>query len=134
MPDILYLLPFVFTSTVIFLLIQYLLKKRGNGYAESEQNELLVVNGQPPPPPPSSPTSTRSQMTKGRMDEIVVDIYIEQEGRDHECSICLFEFKDQELFRCLPACNHGFHFECIKTWLDISQTCSLCRQSTVIEP
>ncbi|XP_022852023.1 RING-H2 finger protein ATL7-like [Olea europaea var. sylvestris] len=134
MPDILYLLPFVFTSTVIFLLIQYLLKKRGNGYAESEQNELPVVNGQPPPSPPSSPTSTRSQMTKGSMDEIVVDIYIEQEGRDHECSICLSEFKDQELFQCLPAFNHGFHFKCIKTWLDISQTCPLCRRSTVIEP
>ncbi|XP_022868648.1 RING-H2 finger protein ATL10-like, partial [Olea europaea var. sylvestris] len=115
MPDILYLLPFVFTSTVIFLLIQYLLKKRGNRYVESEQNELPVVNRQPSQSPPSSPTSTRSQMTKGRTDEIVIDIYIEQEGGDHECSICLSKFKDQELFRCLPACNHGFHFECIKT-------------------
>ncbi|XP_022842948.1 RING-H2 finger protein ATL39-like [Olea europaea var. sylvestris] len=134
MPDILYLLPFVFTSTVIFLLIQYLLKKRENRYAESVQNELPVVNRQPSPPPPSSPTLTRSQMTKGRTDEIVVDIYIEQEGGDHECSICLFEFKDQELVRCLPACNHRFHFECIKTWLDISQTCPLCHQGTVIEP
>ncbi|XP_022868215.1 RING-H2 finger protein ATL39-like [Olea europaea var. sylvestris] len=130
MPDILYLLPFVFTSTLMFLLIQYLLKKRRNRYAELEQNELSVVNHQPPPPLPSSPISTRSQMAKGRMDEIVIDIYNEQEGGDHECSICLFEFKDQELFRCLPACNHGFHFECIKTWLDMSQTYPLCRRST----
>ncbi|CAA2994252.1 RING-H2 finger ATL39-like [Olea europaea subsp. europaea] len=134
MTDILYLLLFVFASTVMFLLIQCMLTKRRERYAESEQHMLPVVNRQPPPPPPPSPTSTGSQMMEGKKDEIVTNIYIEQEGADRECSICLSEFKDQELFRHHPACNHGFHFECIKTWLDISQTCPLCRRNTVIEP
>ncbi|CAA2934463.1 Hypothetical predicted protein [Olea europaea subsp. europaea] len=101
MPDILYLLLFVFASTVMLLLIQCLLTKRWDRYAESEQNERPVVKRQPPsraPSPPSSPTSTRSQMTKGKKDEIIVDIYIEQESGDSECSICLSKFKDQELF------------------------------------
>ncbi|CAA2934464.1 RING-H2 finger ATL39-like [Olea europaea subsp. europaea] len=101
----------------MFLLIQCLLTKRQDRYAESEQNELPHVNRQsspPPQPPPSSPTSTRSQIIEGKKDEIVIEIYVEQESGDRECSIRLSEFKDQELFWCLPTCNHGFHFKCVK--------------------
>ncbi|XP_022871429.1 RING-H2 finger protein ATL79-like [Olea europaea var. sylvestris] len=107
---------------------------RRDRYAKSEQNEQPVVNRQPLRSPPSSPTSTRSQMMEGKKDEIIVDIYIKQESGDSECFICLSEFKDQELFQCLQDCNHGFHFECIKKWLDISQICPLCRWSIAIEP
>ncbi|CAI9759169.1 unnamed protein product [Fraxinus pennsylvanica] len=147
MPDILYPLLEVFASIVMFIVIQGL-QKCCDRYAELAQFELPVVNRQPPaapqraplvvnrpPPPPSSssPTSTRPQMKGGKKDEVVIDIYIEQEDGDRECSICLSEFKDQELFRLLPSCNHGFHFHCIKIWLQISRTYPLCRRSTVIE-
>ncbi|KAJ8560898.1 hypothetical protein K7X08_027088 [Anisodus acutangulus] len=44
-----------------------------------------------------------------------------------ECTICLCEFTDGEKMRCLPKCNHGFHVECIDTWLQCHSTCPLCR-------
>ena len=32
------------------------------------------------------------------------------------CSICLEKFQDQKSLICLTACNHIFHYECLKKW------------------
>lgn len=49
----------------------------------------------------------------------------EKEGL--ECAVCLSRFDSTELLRLLPKCKHGFHVECVDTWLDAHSTCPLCR-------
>ncbi|KAK2444798.1 RING-H2 finger protein ATL78 [Trifolium repens] len=54
-----------------------------------------------------------------------------------DCPICLGEFIDGEKIRVLPKCNHGFHVECIDTWLlshSSCPTCPICRQSLLEYP
>jgi E3 ubiquitin-protein ligase ATL10/75/76/77/78 len=54
-----------------------------------------------------------------------------------DCPICLGEFMDGEKVRVLPKCNHGFHVECIDTWLlshSSCPTCPICRQSLLEYP
>ncbi|XP_010519308.1 PREDICTED: E3 ubiquitin-protein ligase RING1 [Tarenaya hassleriana] len=44
-----------------------------------------------------------------------------------DCSVCLNEFKENELLRLLPKCSHAFHIDCIDTWLLSHKNCPLCR-------
>lgn len=44
-----------------------------------------------------------------------------------ECAVCLGKFEPAEALRLLPKCRHGFHVECVDTWLDAHSTCPLCR-------
>ncbi|ONK69607.1 uncharacterized protein A4U43_C05F24750 [Asparagus officinalis] len=44
-----------------------------------------------------------------------------------ECAVCLNRFEPAEVLRLLPKCKHGFHVECIDTWLEAHATCPLCR-------
>ncbi|CAK9142759.1 unnamed protein product [Ilex paraguariensis] len=45
------------------------------------------------------------------------------------CSICLVDYKDTEVLRLLPDCDHFFHHECIDSWLRLHPTCPICRTS-----
>ncbi|CAK9142760.1 unnamed protein product [Ilex paraguariensis] len=45
------------------------------------------------------------------------------------CSICLADYKDTDMLRLLPNCNHFFHQKCIDPWLRIHRTCPICRMS-----
>ncbi|KAG2651636.1 E3 ubiquitin-protein ligase EL5-like [Panicum virgatum] len=56
----------------------------------------------------------------------------EEEGTV-ECAVCLAELEDGEAARFLPRCGHGFHAECVDTWLASHTTCPLCRL-TVAKP
>ncbi|XP_042390322.1 RING-H2 finger protein ATL52-like [Zingiber officinale] len=47
------------------------------------------------------------------------------------CSVCLSEFRDGELVRLLPKCDHAFHLGCIDTWLRSHVNCPLCRAPIV---
>ena len=50
----------------------------------------------------------------------------------HEtCSICLSPSTDSAL-----QCGHGFHWDCVREWLDSNNTCPICRarQCRWIEP
>ncbi|CAN6238388.1 unnamed protein product [Urochloa humidicola] len=57
----------------------------------------------------------------------------EKEGAAAECAVCLAELEDGEAARFLPRCGHGFHAECVDTWLASHTTCPLCRL-TVAKP
>ncbi|KAI3783685.1 hypothetical protein L1987_42771 [Smallanthus sonchifolius] len=49
---------------------------------------------------------------------------------DDICSICLFEFGDEDVVSQLDACHHVFHKCCIMRCLDHGHfTCPLCRSS-----
>jgi E3 ubiquitin-protein ligase EL5 len=50
-----------------------------------------------------------------------------------ECAVCLSELQDGEAARFLPRCGHGFHAQCVDTWLASHTTCPLCRV-TVAKP
>ncbi|KAI4327864.1 hypothetical protein L6164_020276 [Bauhinia variegata] len=45
-----------------------------------------------------------------------------------ECAICLAEFAEGDEIRVLPQCGHGFHLNCIDTWLGSHSSCPSCRQ------
>ncbi|KAL6899751.1 hypothetical protein ACP4OV_006409 [Aristida adscensionis] len=51
-----------------------------------------------------------------------------------ECAVCLAELEDGEEARFLPRCGHGFHAECVDTWLASRSTCPLCRLAVVAKP
>tara|TARA_B110000967_G_C18737896_1_gene486137 strand:+ start:15 stop:383 length:369 start_codon:yes stop_codon:yes gene_type:complete len=44
-----------------------------------------------------------------------------------ECSICFDTIVDETK---LNKCGHTFHYDCIKEWFDINQTCPICREDT----
>lgn len=50
-------------------------------------------------------------------------------GAEAECTICLTEFSEGEEIRVLSICKHGFHVQCIQTWLILHSSCPTCRRS-----
>lgn len=48
------------------------------------------------------------------------------------CSVCLEDFNREKVFLKTKACNHLFHKECLKNWLQVSRTCPLCRKDLSI--
>ncbi|KAL6009862.1 hypothetical protein ACLOJK_000293 [Asimina triloba] len=53
---------------------------------------------------------------------------------DSVCSICLSDYKPQEMLRRIPECNHCFHAACIDSWLQRKPTCPICRNSPLPTP
>ncbi|XP_062193435.1 E3 ubiquitin-protein ligase MBR2-like [Phragmites australis] len=45
---------------------------------------------------------------------------------DGSCVICLEEYKDKDLLGVLK-CNHDFHADCIKKWLQKKNSCPVCK-------
>lgn len=96
---------------------------------------------------PSSPPSSEDYTESNRSLEFCHDpsyTYIEEfrsrtpamrfdamcgceEDREHECSVCLSQFKPESEINHL-ACGHLFHKVCLEKWLDYwNITCPLCR-------
>jgi len=46
------------------------------------------------------------------------------------CAICIDNFKTGDELVYLP-CSHGFHDECVKTWIFMKGTCPLCKHAVV---
>ncbi|KAJ7296229.1 hypothetical protein O6H91_11G063900 [Diphasiastrum complanatum] len=53
---------------------------------------------------------------------------------DTSCSICLGDYKDEEVLRMLPDCRHVFHAHCIDSWLRLHASCPMCRTSPLPTP
>lgn len=47
------------------------------------------------------------------------------------CSICLADYKDNEMLLLLPDCAHLFHVKCGNDWLRLHPTCPVCRKSPI---
>ena len=46
------------------------------------------------------------------------------------CGICRESLSNGTNIRHLPNCTHAFHTGCVKGWLNIKQTCPICRSPT----
>ncbi|CAI0381603.1 unnamed protein product [Linum tenue] len=84
------------------------------------------------PPAPSS-----SQANKGVKKKILRALPKQTFSTDtaakfSDCAICLVEFAVGDEFRVLPQCGHGFHVDCIDTWLGNHSSCPSCRQILVV--
>ncbi|GAV87695.1 zf-RING_2 domain-containing protein [Cephalotus follicularis] len=44
-----------------------------------------------------------------------------------DCAVCLDEIESEQPARQVPGCNHGFHLQCVDTWLSKHSFCPLCR-------
>ncbi|CAL5021412.1 unnamed protein product [Urochloa decumbens] len=53
----------------------------------------------------------------------------EEEAASVQCAVCLAGIEDGEEARFMPCCGHGFHAQCVGTWLAMAArpTCPLCR-------
>ncbi|CAN4095465.1 unnamed protein product [Withania somnifera] len=45
----------------------------------------------------------------------------------NECAVCLDVIENEQVARLIPGCNHGFHVECVDTWLSKHPVCPVCR-------
>lgn len=43
------------------------------------------------------------------------------------CAICLESYEDSE-FLMILYCKHNFHYECVSIWLDINNSCPICKK------
>uniref|UniRef100_A0A453PH66 RING-type domain-containing protein n=1 Tax=Aegilops tauschii subsp. strangulata TaxID=200361 RepID=A0A453PH66_AEGTS len=50
-----------------------------------------------------------------------------KEGGAGECAVCLEAFMAGDRCMVLPRCEHGFHAECVGSWLRKSRLCPICR-------
>ncbi|XP_030447373.2 RING-H2 finger protein ATL63 [Syzygium oleosum] len=53
--------------------------------------------------------------------------------KDEECVVCLGGFEENDVGRRLPECGHGFHVDCIDTWLRSRASCPICREPVVAD-
>ncbi|KAG2669481.1 hypothetical protein I3760_14G037000 [Carya illinoinensis] len=51
---------------------------------------------------------------------------------DSSCAICLVEYKEKDMLRLLPDCEHLFHPSCIDPWMRLHPTCPICRRNTTV--
>ena len=56
---------------------------------------------------------------------------VKEGGAGGECAVCLEAFRAGDRRRVLPGCEHGFHAECVDTWLRRSRRCPICRAEVV---
>lgn len=64
-----------------------------------------------------SSTTNSSNSSNGGTGEV---------GDRDKCAICLELFIEDQMVRFLP-CLHFFHVECVDTWLELSDTCPICK-------
>ena len=47
--------------------------------------------------------------------------------KNTSCTICLYDFNEEDIVSKLPNCMHMFHVDCIKEWGYYKTTCPTCR-------
>ncbi|KAL5197870.1 hypothetical protein ABZP36_001382 [Zizania latifolia] len=118
------------TAASIVLLLLYLTGRfiwQYNKDAAAAAAASSFSSPSPSPPPSAAAPPCRAVP----LSMLPVFVHMASPGatteRSPECAVCLTEFTERETGRLLPSCGHGFHDECIVTWLRVNTTCPLCR-------
>ena len=56
-----------------------------------------------------------------------------EKRNENTCSICLTEFKEEDILIRFSCKEHIFHKKCLCTWLEKSDICPLCKKSLIIK-
>lgn len=87
-----------------------------NGLDDIITQLLQQVEGGAPPTPQST------------INQLQPEVYTtELQKRVTECSVCLSDFELSTEVIQLPGCQHIFHPECIRNWLNLHNSCPICR-------
>ncbi|CAN6246242.1 unnamed protein product [Urochloa humidicola] len=83
---------------------------------------------------PSSRVGERAEEGGGLSAEQVGELPCHEckERPGGECAVCLEAFRAGERRRVLPGCEHGFHAECVDSWLRKSRRCPICRAEVLV--
>ncbi|GLJ56192.1 hypothetical protein SUGI_1206530 [Cryptomeria japonica] len=74
-----------------------------------------------------SPSSSCVDMTAVEMGVFTYRHHQQKEEEEHEeCVICLCEYQDEDAVAALPPCQHNFHVDCIRRWLECQPRCPIC--------
>ncbi|KAI3997730.1 hypothetical protein MKX01_011805 [Papaver californicum] len=86
------------------------------------------------------PNSVAGRSSAGGLHSTVIEMFpvliysdiknlkeISTQGMVNDCAVCLSEYKDEDMLRLLPKCQHVFHRECIDSWFVSHATCPVCR-------
>ncbi|KAL2464536.1 RING-H2 finger protein ATL8 [Forsythia ovata] len=82
--------------------------------------------------PPSHPAAANNGLKKKVLKYLPKLTYATNNDNLSDCAICLAEFAVGDELRVLPQCCHGFHVECIDTWLGFHSSCPSCRRNVVV--
>lgn len=94
---------------------------------EEHEFYLSEAEGEEPSSKCHAPISAsiKKQLRKVRFSDLTTKGC---QTEDPTCIICLGELEAKQEVRELGNCRHGFHVECIDSWIDVGQaSCPLCR-------
>ena len=67
------------------------------------------------------------QSMRDKNSQVNIKMQILQLKKDFQCSVCLTDFEiGDEIIR-HPHCSHIFHPSCIRNWLELHDSCPICR-------
>lgn len=61
------------------------------------------------------------------MRPVPFDYHAERPPDGHQCAVCLTEIEGEDMAMMTP-CNHGFHEECLRRWMQEQMVCPVCRR------
>lgn len=73
--------------------------------------------------PPPAPEQVINTLPRQKIGEVEV-------AAGYECAVCKDEYALDDVCIKLP-CNHTFHDDCIRPWLQVNGTCPTCRYSLI---
>ncbi|KAJ0704796.1 putative transcription factor C2H2 family [Helianthus annuus] len=127
--DISYVLGLTLFFVLIIIIISYVSYKctrstNSQSVPEGDDHQLMTVSiGVDEDALMAFPKFTYAEKMTSNKSDSVDDV------NGSGCSICLADYKPEDVVRLLPDCDHLFHCKCIDTWLKVHPTCPVCRDS-----
>ncbi len=99
----------------------------GSDSEDSEMDNIIQYLMANDPNKYGNPPTSKEVLDKMEQKQIKEDDLLElKKTNSVDCSVCKEEFDIQSKLIKLP-CNHYFHGECVKPWLEQRNSCPTCR-------
>ena len=96
------------------------------GHVTDDESAITIIVPKPAADKRLYSLDDNASLSKKSVREPSDDQVVAQD-QEETCAICLCEYNDGDLLRCLP-CGHEYHQECIDKWLlEMSSVCPYCR-------